>query len=88
MYPGAKPFYFFYINIIFSEKDELKDLDDLDDIQSKVKQVRLVEKLGKRGIHYDVRELFDLITKALTDTSQKLLEETRTNTKAIGNLDE
>ena len=69
-------------------KDELKDLVELDDLQSKVKQVRLVEKLGKQGFHYDVKELFEPITKTLTDTSQKLLAETKSNTKAIENLDE
>ena len=81
---------FLYINTIYSLKneDELKDLDELADLQSKVKKVTLVEKLGKQGFHYDVRERFEPITKTLTDTSQKLLEETRFNAKAIENLDE
>ena len=39
------------------------------DQQSKVKQVRLVEKLGKQGFHYDTKELVDSINKAVTDTS-------------------
>ena len=48
----------------------------------------MVEELGRPGLHYDVKELFEPITKTLTDASQKLLEETRFNTKAIENLDE
>ena len=48
----------------------------------------MVEKLGKQGIHYDVKELFKPITKTLTDTKQKLLEKTRFNTKVIENLNE
>ena len=48
----------------------------------------MIEKLGKQGYHYDVKELFEPITKTLTDTSQKVLEETKSNTKAIQNLDE
>ena len=51
----------------------------------KVKQVRLVQKLGKQGYHYDMKEP---ITKTLTQTSQKLFEEIKSNKKAIENLDE
>ena len=69
-------------------KDVLKDLEELDDLQSKVKQVRLVEKIGKQGYRHDIKELFELITKILTDTSQKLLEETKSKTKGIENFDE
>ena len=69
-------------------KDDLQDLEELADLQSKVKQVRLEEKLGKQGFHYDTKQLFEPITKTITDTNQKLLEETKYNTKAIENLDE
>ena len=69
-------------------KDEIRDLEELDDPQSKVKRVKLVRSLGKQSLHYDVKELFEPITKTLTETSQKLLDETRFNTKAIENLDE
>ena len=76
--------------MIFSRKskNDLKDLEELADLQSKVKQVRLVEKLGKQGFHYDSKELFLPITKALTVTCQKLFEETKSTTKAIEALDE
>ena len=67
-------------------KDGSQDLEELADLQSKVKQVKLVEKLGKQGFHYDKKEIFEPITKAVTDSNQKLLEETTSNTKAIENL--
>ena len=47
-------------------KDEFKDLEESEDLQSKVKQVRLVEKLGKQGFHYDIKEVLERITKAVT----------------------
>ena len=62
--------------------DNIKDLEELDDLQSKVK---LVEKLGEQGYHY---ELFEPITKAVTGGNQKLLGETKTNTKESMELDE
>ena len=66
----------------------MKNLEELDELQSKVKQVRLVGRLGKQGYHYDVKELFEPVTKAITDSSQKLVEDTSYNTKAIENLDD
>ena len=53
-----------------------------------MKQARLIDKLGKQGFEYDTKELFELITKAITDNSQKLLEETKSTTKTIDELDE
>ena len=58
------------------------------DLQSKVKQVRLVEKLGKQGFDYDTKEVFEPITKADTDSNQNLLEEANSTKKAIAALDE
>ena len=58
------------------------------DPQSKVKQVGLVEKLAEQIFHYDRKELFEPITKAVTDSNQKLLEETESIPKAIEALDE
>ena len=48
----------------------------------------MVEKLGKQGFHYDIIELFEPITKAVTDNNQKLLEETIFTTKTSEGLDE
>ena len=41
--------------MIYSIKneDELKDLEELTNLQSQVKQIRLEDKLGKQGFHYD-----------------------------------
>ena len=40
----------------------------------KQEQVRLVENLRKQGYHHDIKELFEPITKAFTDSNQKILE--------------
>ena len=56
------------------------------DLQSKVKQVRLVEKLGKQGFYCDTKDFFEPITEVVTDTSQKLLDESKSTTKAIEEL--
>ena len=69
-------------------KVEIKNLEELQDLQLKVLQVRLVEKLGKQAYHYDIKELFEATTKTLTDTNQKLIKETKFNTKASENLDQ
>ena len=69
--PETKLFKFLYINKIYAinNNDDLEDLDDLDELQSKVKQNRLVEKLGKQGYRYDVKELLEQLTAAKKDTS-------------------
>ena len=63
-------------------------MEELDDLQSKVKQVRLVEELGKQSFHYDIKELFEPITKVVTVSNRKLLEESKSTTKANMELDE
>ena len=45
-------------------------------------------KLGTQGFHYDTKELFEPIIKALEDNNQKLLEETKSTTKEIEEMDE
>ena len=69
-------------------RDVLKDLEELAELQSKVQQVRLCKKFGKQSFHHDTKDLFEPITKAVTDTSQKIFEGTRSKTKAIEELDE
>ena len=54
-------------------KEEFKILAELEALQPKVKQVRLVEKLGKHGFYYDIKELFEPITKAVEESNQKYL---------------
>ena len=53
-------------------EDDLTDLEVLEDLRSKAKQIRLVEKIGKQGFHFDIKELFELITTKLTETSRKI----------------
>ena len=76
---------FLHINVInpIQNKVEIKSWDELEDLQSKVKQTRLVEKLGKKGFHYDKKDLFEPITKVLTDSNQKLLEHSISTTKQL-----
>ena len=69
-------------------KEEMKDVEELDDLQSNAKQVRSVEISGKLGYHYDINELFETITKAVTDGHQNLPKETKSTTKADMELDE
>ena len=48
----------------------------------------MVQKLCKQGFHYNIKELFEPITKAITEGNQKVLERTKPNTKEILQLDE
>ena len=48
----------------------------------------MVEKLGKQGFQYDAKELFQPIRNAVTDTIQKLLDETKSTAKAIEGLED
>ena len=52
-----------------------------------MKQFRIEDKLGSQGFHYDTNQLVEPITKTLTDTSQKLLDKTKINTKSKENLE-
>ena len=63
----------------------MKDLKELDDPLSKVKQVRLVEKLGKQNYQNDVKELFEPITKAVTDSNRKNLRRVKPLQKQLWN---
>ena len=42
-------------------KEDFRDLGELDNLPSKVKQVRLVEKLGKQGYQYDIKNYLNQI---------------------------
>ena len=57
-------------------KDKSEDLEEFEGLQSNVKQVRLVGKIGTQGFHYNIKDLFEPITKAVTDSNQKLPEGT------------
>ena len=63
---------FLFTKMIFSikYKFEIENKEEIENLQSKVKQVRLVENLGQQGFSYDVKELFELITKVARDKNQ------------------
>ena len=75
------------LNLVKNE-DDLENLEEIADSQSKVKRVRLEQKLGKQGFHYDKIELFEPNTKAFEDKSEKLLEESKSTTKALEEMNE
>ena len=88
--PETKYFQFLYIILIYSVKnrEDLEDIEEIADLLPTVKQERLFEKLGKEGFQYNTKELFEPITRAVTDSNQKLLEGTKSARKAIEALDE
>ena len=55
----------------------------LGEIQSDVREVRSQEKLGKQVYHYDAKEIFEPIRKAVINLSEKLLEESKPTLEAI-----
>ena len=65
----------------------MKDLEELDDLQSKVKQIRLVEKLGKQGYHYDIKERFEPTTNSIKavseDVTRTMMESCKENSKEL-----
>ena len=68
--------------IYATKKEGSNNLEELNDLKSKVKQVGLVEKLSKQGYHEDIKEVSEPITKAVIDSNQKLLEETKSKYKS------
>ena len=48
----------------------------------------MVENIGKLGFHYYIKELFERIPTAVTDSNHEILEETKSNTKPYMELDE
>ena len=48
----------------------------------------MFKKVGEPGFLYNIKELIERISKAVTDSNQQLIEETKPKTKAIMELDE
>ena len=69
-----------------------EDLKELGNLQSKVKQVVLVEKVGKQGYQNYIKEIFEPVTDTIKSTSEditKTITETSLkNNKALENLNE
>ena len=53
-----------------------------------VRQARLQEQIVKQVFHIDAEELFEPITGAVADASEKLLDGSKFDTKAIEELDQ
>ena len=58
----------------------------LGEFEAKVREIRLLQKTGKRDYHFDPKELFEPITKTVTDKVKNFFEESRYNTQAIEEL--
>ena len=72
------------------DREDLEDLNKLASLQDQVKAVRLRDKLGKQNFQYNLKKIFEPVTKSLENTSQditKVITETSIdNNKAIENL--
>ena len=82
--PETKPFEFFICKYGLCNKKER--------CFKRLRRNRLVEKLGKQGYHYDVKEQFEPVTDTIKTTSEDITKTiTGTsikNNKALENLNE
>ena len=62
-----------------TKEEASKRLGELESIEG---EARSEEKLGKHDYHYDAEEILQRITKAVTDTSEEILEQSNATTKA------
>ena len=51
-------------------RDDLEKLKKLNDINHQLKGQRLKKKLGRQDFHYDVKEVFEPVTKKQTEIDQ------------------
>ena len=68
--------------------EKLEILGRLEELETKVQRVRPSEKLAKQAFHYDAIELFEPVTKTITDPSKEIHEECRSKTKTNEELTE
>ena len=59
-------------DICKKNRQDLKNLGEKDELQSKVKQVSFVEKVGKQGYHYDIKEIIWTEYKSITRKKSKI----------------
>ena len=68
----------------------MEKLEELASLQNQGKVVRLQDKHGKQNFHEDMKKVFELVTKSLENTSEKLTktitETSIINNKALENL--
>ena len=71
--------------------DDLENLNELVSLENQVNVVRLQDKLGKQNFHEDMKNVFELVTKSLENTSQDITktitESSIKDNQAIENLD-
>ena len=74
------------------DREDLEKLNELASLQDQVKAVRLQDKLGKENFHEDMKKVFESMTDAIKNTSEKITKTLTENSiitnKAIENLNE
>ena len=58
----------------FHNRDDLEKLKNLQEIKSLQHKERLKEKLGKQDFHYDMEEVFELVSARQTEATAKQIE--------------
>ena len=54
------------------DREDLQNLNELISLQNQKKVVKLQDKLGEQNFHEDMKKVFELVTKSLENTSEKL----------------
>ena len=67
-------------------KNDLGEIEEIADSKASLKQLCLEKKFGKQGFHNDTKEHFEQSTKAITDITGVLLEQSKGKTVAIENF--
>ena len=57
-------------------RDDLEKLKKLNQINQQLKEQRLKKKLGRQDFHYDVKELFEPVTKKQTKMDETIKQQT------------
>ena len=54
------------------DREDLEKLEELVSLQNQVKVVKLQDKLGEQNFHEDMKNVFELVTRTLENTSENL----------------
>ena len=54
------------------DREDLEKLNELVSLQDQVKAVRLQDKLGKQNFHEDMKKVFEPMTDAIKNNSEKI----------------
>ena len=66
-------------------RDDLQKLKKLNDINEQLKEQRLKKKLGRQDFHFNVKELFEPVTKNQSKMTQSIEEQTNQIKKSKNN---